>query len=92
MSNHSTKQTLLKVETVSTNASNLLRARVLLTSPFKVDMTMFTEILPFLLITTVIFWRFILRGGVSKAGGAILIMIYILFQVVIVQVCIILMV
>ncbi|UCD26649.1 MAG: sodium:calcium antiporter, partial [Candidatus Bathyarchaeota archaeon] len=48
----------------------LVLGLVLLTSPFKVDMTIFTEVLPFLLITTVIFWRFILRGGVSKVGGA----------------------
>ena len=70
---------------IGSNLTNLtlVLGLVLLTSPFKVDMTIFTEILPFLLITTVIFWRFILRGGVSKVGGAILIMIYIMFQVVI---------
>jgi len=62
------------------HACMLVLGLVLLTSPFKVDLTIFIEILPFLLITTVIFWRFIMRGGVSKAGGAILILTYILFQ------------
>jgi hypothetical protein len=36
-----------------------------------------------LLITTIVFWRFLARGGVSQVGGIILIMIYILFQAVI---------
>jgi cation:H+ antiporter len=67
---------------IGSNLTNLtlVLGLVLLTSPFKVDLTIFIEILPFLLITTVIFWRFIMRGGVSKAGGAILILTYILFQ------------
>ena len=56
---------------------------VLIISPFNVDLTVFAEILPFLLITTIIFWRFIIRGGVSKVGGAILILTYILFQILI---------
>ncbi len=53
---------------------------VLLISPFSVDLTVFLEILPFLLITTIIFWRFVLRGGVSKVEGATLLVTYILFQ------------
>lgn len=67
---------------IGSNLTNLtlVLGLVLLTSPFKVNLTIFIEILPFLLITTVIFWRFIMRGGVSKAGGAILILTYILFQ------------
>ncbi len=56
---------------------------VLITSPFAVDMIIFTEILPFLLVTTIIFWRFLTRGGVSQVGGIILMMTYILFQAVI---------
>ncbi len=56
---------------------------VLITSPFAVDMTIFTEILPFLLVTTIVFWRFLTRGGVSQVGGIILMMTYILFQAVI---------
>jgi len=71
---------------IGSNLTNLtlVLGLVLLTSPFRVDMTIFTEILPFLLVTTIIFWRFLMRGGVSKAGGAILILTYILFQAVIV--------
>jgi len=42
--------------------------------------------LPFLLITTVIFWRFIMRGGVSKTGGAVLILTHILFQALVMKV------
>jgi cation:H+ antiporter len=67
---------------IGSNLTNLtlVLGLVLLTSPFKADLTIFIEILPFLLISTVIFWRFIVRGGVSRAGGAILILTYILFQ------------
>lgn len=70
---------------VGSNLTNLtlVLGLVLLTSPFAVNMTIFTEILPFLLLTTVVFWRFIMRGGVSKAGGVILILTYVLFQAVI---------
>jgi cation:H+ antiporter len=70
---------------IGSNLTNLtlVLGLVLLTSPFAVDVTIFTEILPFLLITTIIFWRFLTRGGVSQVGGIILIMTYILFQAVI---------
>ena len=70
---------------IGSNLTNLtlVLGLVLLTSPFAVNMTIFTEILPFLLITTIVFWRFLTRGGVSQVGGIILIMIYILFQAVI---------
>ena len=73
---------------IGSNLTNLtlVLGLVLLTSPFRVDMTIFTEILPFLLITTVIFWRFIMRGGVSKAGGGFLILTYVLFQTLVIQV------
>ncbi len=67
---------------IGSNLTNLtlVLGLVLLTSPFAVNMAIFTEILPFLLITTVIFWRFLTRGGISKIGGIVLIMTYILFQ------------
>jgi len=67
---------------IGSNLTNLtlVLGFVLLASPFAVDMTIFTEILPFLLITTIIFWRFLTKGGVSQLGGIILIMTYILFQ------------
>jgi len=70
---------------IGSNLTNLtlVLGLVLLTSPFAVDMTIFTEILPFLLITTIIFWRFLTKGGVSQVGGIVLIMTYILFQAVI---------
>jgi cation:H+ antiporter len=72
---------------VGSNLTNLtlVLGLVLLTSPFKVDLTIFIEILPFLLITTVIFWRFIMRGGVSKTGGAFLILTYVLFQILVIK-------
>jgi cation:H+ antiporter len=70
---------------IGSNLTNLtlVLGLVLLTSSFAVNMTIFTEILPFLLITTVIFWRFLIRGGISKFGGIILIISYVLFQVII---------
>jgi len=70
---------------IGSNLTNLtlVLGLVLLVSPFAVDITIFTEILPFLLVTTVIFWRFLTRGGISQIGGIILIVSYILFQVII---------
>jgi len=62
----------------------LVLGLVLITSPFNVDLTVFIEILPFLVITTIIFWRFVMRGGISKVGGALLLLTYILFQVLVV--------
>lgn len=71
-------------DVIGSNLTNLtlVLGLVLLTSPFSVDITIFTEILPFLLITTVIFWRFLIKGGISQTSGIILIMIYVLFQAV----------
>lgn len=71
---------------IGSNLTNLtlVLGLVLVSSPLTVDMTIFTEILPFLLITTIIFWRFLTRGGVSQFGGMILILIYVLFQAVLV--------
>ncbi len=70
---------------IGSNLTNLtlVLGLVLLASPFAVDMTIFNEILPFLLITIVIFWRFLTRGGISKIGGVILLSVYILFQTII---------
>lgn len=71
---------------IGSNLTNLtlVLGLVLLTSPFSVDMSVFTEILPFLLITTIIFWRFLARGGVSRVGGLALVMTYIMFYAIIV--------
>jgi cation:H+ antiporter len=73
---------------IGSNLTNLtlVLGLVLLTSPFQVDMTIFIEILPFLLLTTIIFWRFIMRDGISKTGGAVLILIYVLFQALVMKV------
>jgi len=70
---------------IGSNLTNLtlVLGLVLLTSPFAVDMVIFTEILPFMLITTIVFWRFLTKGGVSQIGGVVLIMTYILFQAII---------
>jgi cation:H+ antiporter len=67
---------------IGSNLTNLtlVLGLVLLASPFAVDTTIFTELLPFLLITTVIFWRFLTRGGISKIGGLLLLASYLLFQ------------
>lgn len=71
---------------IGSNLTNitLVLGLVLVSSPFTIDMTIFTEILPFLLITTIVFWRFLTKGGVSQFGGMILILVYILFQAVLV--------
>jgi cation:H+ antiporter len=70
---------------IGSNLTNLtlVLGLVLLSSPFAVDMTIFTEILPFLLITTLILWRFLNKGGVTQTGGVILIFTYIMFQAVV---------
>ncbi len=70
---------------LGSNLTNLtlVLGLVLLTSPFAVDITVLVEILPFLLITTIILWRFLTKGGVSPVGGMILIFTYILFQAII---------
>ena len=41
----------------------LVLGLVLITSPFNVDLTVFIEILLFLVIMTIVFWRFVMRGG-----------------------------
>jgi cation:H+ antiporter len=68
---------------IGSNLTNLtlVLGLLLLVSPFQVNMIVFDEILPFLLMTTIIFWRFLMRGGISKAGGGLLILTFVLFQV-----------
>ncbi|MFX0067758.1 MAG: sodium:calcium antiporter [Promethearchaeota archaeon] len=70
---------------VGSNLMNLtfVLGLVLITSPFTVDITIFSEILPFLLITTIIFWRFLMRGEISKIGGSLLLASYIMFFIII---------
>jgi len=69
---------------IGSNLTNLtlVLGLVLLTSP-SVDITILTELLPFLLITTVILWRFLTRGGISKIGGILLLATYLLFQIIV---------
>ena len=69
---------------IGSNLTNLtlVLGLVLLTSP-SVDIAILTEILPFLLVTTVVFWRFLTRGGISKIGGVILFATYLLFLIII---------
>jgi cation:H+ antiporter len=70
---------------IGSNVTNLtlVLGLVLVASPFAVDMTVFFEIMPFLLITTIVFLRFLTRGGVSQIAGIVLMMTYILFQAVV---------
>jgi len=71
-------------DAIGSNLTNLtlILGVVLLTSPFAVDLTIFAETLPFLLITTLLLWRFLTKGGISKLGGILLVMTYVLFQAV----------
>lgn len=71
---------------IGSNLTNLtlVLGLVLLSSPFTTDMTIFTELLPFLLITTIILWRYLLKGGISQMGGMVLMFTYILFQAIII--------
>lgn len=69
-------------DVIGSNLTNitLVLGLVLLFSPFTVNLIIFAEILPFLLITTLVFWRFLVKGGLPKWGGILLILIYVLFQ------------
>lgn len=69
-------------DVIGSNLSNiaLVLGFILLVSPFTVNLTIFTEILPFLLITTLLLWRFLTKGGIPKWGGILLIMMYVVFQ------------
>jgi len=71
---------------IGSNLTNLtlVLGLVLIGSPFQVDLIVFLEILPFLLITSILFWRFVMRGGISRVEGAILLISYIAFLVLVV--------
>lgn len=56
---------------------------VLLTSPYAFNVTIFTELLFFVLVTNLILWRYLTRGGVSQIGGIVLILVYVLFQAIV---------
>lgn len=52
-------------------------------SPFNMDMTVFLEIISFVLITSLIVWYYMIKGGDCRLYGAVLILTYIIFQVVV---------
>jgi len=58
----------------------LVLGLVLTFSPFMIEQMIFAEILVFVLITNLILWRYLTKGGVTQVGGIILIMMYVLFQ------------
>ena len=67
---------------IGSNLTNLtlVLGLVLIISPFTIDALIFAETLPFLLMTTVIFWCFLVKGGIPRKGGALLSITYFLFQ------------
>jgi cation:H+ antiporter len=70
-------------DAIGSNLTNitLVLGIVLLASPFgTVDLSIFAQILPFVLITTLILWRYLTKGGVSQFGGIALIITYVVFQ------------
>lgn len=71
---------------IGSNLTNLtlVLGLVLLGSPFLADTSIFIEILPFLLITTIVFWRFVSKGGISRIEGVFLLITYIAFQVLVI--------
>jgi cation:H+ antiporter len=60
----------------------LILGVVLLVSPITIDLTLFTEIIFFVLVTTLIVWRYLTKGGIPPTGGIILLITYIIFQAV----------
>ena len=68
---------------VGSNLANitLILGLVLLASPFQVNPSVFLEILPFLLITTIAFWRFVTKGGISRTEGTLLLLSYLAFLI-----------
>jgi len=58
----------------------LVLGLVLTFSPYVIEEMIFAEILSFVLITNLILWRYLTKGGVTQVGGIILIMVYVLFQ------------
>jgi len=68
---------------IGSNLTNLtlVLGIILLVSPFQVDMNIFIKIIPFLFITSILFWRFVMRGGLSRIEGAILLLSYVVFLI-----------
>lgn len=71
---------------IGSNLTNitLVLGIVLLTSPsMAIDFSIFAQIVPFVLITTLILWRYLTKGGVSQIGGLTLVLTYVIFQAII---------
>jgi len=66
-----------------TNITLVLGIVLIASPPGAVTLTVLAEILPFVLITTLILWRYLSKGGVSQYGGIALIITYIVFQAVV---------
>lgn len=70
-------------DAIGSNLTNitLVLGIVLVFSPFEViNLSIFAQIIPFVLITTLILWRYLTKGGVTQIGGIILIITYVVFQ------------
>lgn len=73
---------------IGSNLTNmtLVLGIVLLVSPFEIiNLSIFAQIVPFVLLTTLILWRYLTKGGISQLGGIALIIIYIVFQATIID-------
>jgi cation:H+ antiporter len=69
-------------DSVGSNLANLtlVLGVVLLSSSFvAVDLSVLVQIVPFLLATTLILWRYLAKGGITQLGGIALIVTYIVF-------------
>lgn len=66
-----------------TNITLVLGIVLIASPPGAVTLAILAEILPFVLITTLILWRYLTKGGVTQLGGIALIITYIVFQAVV---------
>ncbi|MEM2146713.1 MAG: hypothetical protein QW279_15225 [Candidatus Jordarchaeaceae archaeon] len=66
-----------------TNITLILGIVLLFSAAEAVNLSILAEIVPFILITTLILWRYLTKGGVSQFGGIMLIIVYIVFQAII---------
>ena len=66
-----------------TNVTLILGAVFLFSffSPFNINMTEFLEIISFVLITSLIIWHHMIRGGDCRLVGTVLILTYVAFQI-----------
>ncbi|MEM2367410.1 MAG: sodium:calcium antiporter [Candidatus Bathyarchaeia archaeon] len=73
---------------IGSNLTNitLVLGIVLLTSPsMAIEFSIFAQIVPFVLITTLILWRYLTKGGISQIGGLALLFTYVIFQAIIIS-------